>query len=131
MSPATTAELESQLSQPTPAVVEMMRRLEGDIIILGVAGKMGPSLARMAKRASDEAGTQRRIIGVSRFRTPESRVELEQHGVEAITCDLLDEAALNALPDAPNVVYMAGMKFGSTGQEPLTWAMNAWLPGLV
>lgn len=131
MPPTTTAELEDQLSHPTPAVVDMMRRLEGDIIILGVAGKMGPSLARLAKRASDAAGTQRRVIGVSRFRTPEARAELEAHGVETITCDLLDESALKALPDAPNIVYMAGMKFGSTGQEPLTWAMNAWLPGLV
>ncbi|MDZ4289494.1 MAG: NAD-dependent epimerase/dehydratase family protein [Prosthecobacter sp.] len=131
MPPSSIAELESQLSHPTPAVVAMMRRLEGDILILGVAGKMGPSLVGMAKRASDAAGTQRRIIGVSRFRTPEARAELEEHGVETITCDLLDESALKRLPDAPNIVYMAGMKFGSTGQEPLTWAMNAWLPGLV
>lgn len=124
--------LESLLSQPTPAVVEMMRRQEGDIMVLGVAGKMGPSLARMAKRASDEAGTSaRRIIGVSRFRTAEVRSSLEQNGIETITCDLLDANALAALPDAPNIVYMAGMKFGATGQEPLTWAMNTWLPGLI
>lgn len=129
--PRTNPELEESLSLPTPAVVAMMRRLAGDIIVLGVAGKMGPSLARMAKRASDEAGTSRRVIGVSRFRTPEARAELERHGVETIACDLLDESALAALPDAPNIVYMAGMKFGSTGQEPLTWAMNAWLPGIV
>ena len=131
MSPQTEAELEDRLSQPTPTVVEMMRRLPGDIIILGVAGKMGPSLARMAARASAEAGTARHIIGVSRFRSPEARSDLERHGIQTITCDLLDEQALAALPDAPNVVYMAGMKFGATGQEPLTWAMNAWLPGLV
>lgn len=129
--PTTTAELEDRLSQPTPAVVEMMRRLPGDIIILGVAGKMGPTLARMARRAADQAGTPRRVIGVSRFRENGARAALEAHGVETISCDLLDAAAVAALPDAPNVVYMAGMKFGATGQESLTWAMNTWLPGIV
>lgn len=129
--PTTLADLEDWLSEPTPAVVEMMRRLPGDILILGVAGKMGPSLARMAKRASHEAGASRRVIGVSRFRDATARTELEKHGVETITCDLLDERALASLPDAPNIIYMAGMKFGATGQEPLTWAMNALLPGLV
>ncbi|MEQ1750030.1 MAG: epimerase [Prosthecobacter sp.] len=129
--PTTLIELEDRLSEPTESVVEMMRRLPGDFLILGVAGKMGPSLARMAKRASDEAGTTRRIIGVSRFRDAAARTGLEKHGVETIICDLLDERALAALPDAPNSIYMAGMKFGATGQEPLTWAMNALLPGLV
>ena len=129
--PTTLIELEDRLSEPTESVVDMMQRLPGDLLILGVAGKMGPSLARMAKRASDEAGTTRRIIGVSRFRDAAARTELEKHGVETITCDLLDERALAALPDAPNIIYMAGMKFGATGQEPLTWAMNALLPGLV
>jgi nucleoside-diphosphate-sugar epimerase len=85
----------------------------------------------MAKRASDEAGTNRRIIGVSRFRDAAARNELERQAIETITADLLDERALAALPDAPNVIYMAGMKFGSTGQEPMTWAMNTLLPGLV
>ncbi len=129
--PTTLLELEDRLSEPTAAVVAMMQHLSGDLLILGVAGKMGPSLARMAKRASDEAGTPRRIIGVSRFREAAARTELEKHGVETITCDLLDECALAALPDAPNIIYMAGMKFGATGQEPLTWAMNALLPGHV
>jgi nucleoside-diphosphate-sugar epimerase len=108
-----------------------MKRVPGDIMLLGVAGKMGPSLARMAKRASEAAGTPRRVIGVSRFRDAAARAELEQQGVETITCDLLDAAAVAALPEAPNIVYMAGMKFGATGQEPLTWAMNAWLPAII
>lgn len=129
--PLTLADLEDRLSEPTEAVVEMLQRVPGDILILGVAGKMGPSLARMAKRASDAAGTARRIIGVSRFRDAQMRVGLEKHGVETITADLLDAQALAALPEAPNIIYMAGMKFGATGQEPLTWAMNTFLPGLV
>ncbi len=131
MPPASLDELEERLSRPTPDVVELMRHLPGDFIILGAAGKMGPSLARMAKRASDEASTQRRIIAVSRFSTPGSAEAFQQHGIETIAVDLLDANAVAYLPHAPNVIYMAGMKFGSTGQEPMTWAMNAWLPGLV
>jgi nucleoside-diphosphate-sugar epimerase len=131
MPPETLEELEERLSRPTPAVIELMRALPGDIIVLGAAGKMGPSLSRMAKRASDEAGTRRRVIAVSRFSTPGSAEEFQQHGIETIAVDLLSPNAVAYLPHAPNVIYMAGMKFGSTGQEPMTWAMNAWLPGLV
>jgi nucleoside-diphosphate-sugar epimerase len=123
--------LETLLSEPTPAVVETLRSLPGDLLILGVAGKMGPTLARMARRASDAAGTRRRIIGVARFSTPGVAEALERSGVETIRCDLLDPARLRALPPAPNVIYMTGMKFGSTGNEPLTWAMNAYLPAPV
>ena len=123
--------LEDLLSEPSPGVVETMRRLEGDLIVLGVGGKMGPSLARMAKRASDAAGVRRRVIGVSRFSSPELPKQLQQWGVETVACDLLDPDQLARLPDAPNVVYMAGMKFGTTGNQSLTWAMNSFLPGLV
>ena len=129
--PSDTIDLEERLSRPTPAVVEMMRRLEGDIVFLGVAGKMGPTLARMARRATDEAGIARRIIGVSRFSTPGCRDALEQYGVETVACDLLDPAAIAELPHAANVVFMAGMKFGATSQEPLTWAMNVLLPARI
>ena len=131
MPPASLEELEERLSRPTPAVIDLMRELPGDIIVLGAAGKMGPSLTRMAKRASDEAGTSRRVIAVSRFSTPGSEAEFQQHGIETIAVDPLAANAVAYLPHAPNVIYMAGMKFGATGQEPLTWAMNAWLPGLV
>jgi len=123
--------LEELLSRPTAELVETMRRLEGDLIFLGVGGKIGPSLARMARRASDLAGVPRRILGVARFTSPEVRHALEAQGIETLACDLLDRAALHALPDAPNVVYLAAMKFGSTGQEALTWAMNCYLPGMV
>ncbi len=123
--------LEDLLSRPTPEVVDTMRRLEGDLIVLGVGGKIGPSLARMARRASDLAGARRRIIGVARFSSPKVRDGLEAQGIETIPCDLLDRAALNALPEVPNVLYLAAMKFGSTGQEATTWAMNCYLPGMV
>ncbi|HEY2820279.1 MAG TPA: NAD-dependent epimerase/dehydratase family protein [Candidatus Acidoferrum sp.] len=125
------AHLEELLSEPTEGVVHAMRDLDGDIIVLGVAGKMGPTLARMAKRASDAAGVKRRIIGASRFSSPELEHRLADWGIETVRCELLDRNALAALPDAANVVYMAGMKFGSTGQEWRTWAMNVYLPGLV
>jgi hypothetical protein len=124
-------ELEDLLSEPTPGVIDTLGRLEGDILLLGVGGKMGPTLARMAKRASDAAGVRRQVIGVSRFSSGELEHQLQAQGIQTIRCDLLDPAQLARLPDAPLVVFMTGMKFGSTGQEALTWAMNSYLPGMV
>lgn len=123
--------LEDLLSEPGPAAVEMMRRLPGDILVLGAAGKMGPTLARMAHRAATAAGTPRRVIGVARFSEPGAEERLQAAGIETIRCDLLDQAQLDRLPEAANIVYMAGRKFGATGNEGLTWAMNAYLPGMV
>ena len=127
----TVEQLEVVLSEPSDAAARAVAQLRGDIVVLGVGGKMGPTLARMAKRAGDRAGVRRRVIGVSRFSNSQEEMKLQQWGVETIRCDLLDRARLDALPDAPNVVYMAGMKFGSTGQEAMTWAMNCFLPGMV
>ena len=123
--------LEDLLSEPSEGAVEAMGRLSGDLLLLGVGGKMGPTLARMARRASEAAGVRRRIIGVSRFSAGPLEARLHEHDVETIRCDLLDPAQLAQLPDAPNVLFMTGMKFGSTGQEAMTWGMNALLPGLV
>lgn len=126
--------LEDLLSTPSPGVIETCRRMDGDVIILGIGGKMGPSLARMIRRASDAAGVKRRVIGVSRFGSGSGAAlqqQLHGWGIETLSADLLDQAALDKLPDAPNVVYMAGMKFGSTGAQSLTWAMNSYLPGMV
>ena len=123
--------LEELLSEPTEGVIRAMDSLDGDIVVLGVGGKMGPTLARMAKRASELAGAERRVIGVARFSTAALENELREHGIETVRCDLLDREALEQLPDAANVVFMAGMKFGSTGQEWRTWAMNTFLPGMV
>ncbi len=116
--------LEERLSRPTPADVAAMRRLAGDLLILGVSGKMGPSLARLARRATDEAGVPRRIIGVARFSAPGGRETLEHAGIEAVPCDLLDRRALESLPDVSNVVYMAGQKFGTSTDQAQTWAVN-------
>lgn len=124
-------QLEDLLSEPTPGVIATLGRLQGDLILLGVAGKMGPTLARMARRASDLAGVQRRVIGVARFSTPGLRERLERHGIQTHVCDLLDPAQVESLPEAPNIVALLGMKFGSTGQEALTWANNAHLPAVV
>ena len=121
------SELEEVISRPSPALIESLRGMAGDLIILGVGGKMGPTLARMAKRAAPD----KRVIGVARFSDPGLRQTLTSHDVECIEADLLSRDALAALPDAPLVVFMAGRKFGSSGSEWLTWAMNAHVPALV
>lgn len=123
--------LELRLSEPDESTARALASLPGDILVLGAGGKMGPTLARMAKRASDAAGTSRRVLAVSRFSSPQLPTKFQSWGVETISYDLLDPAALANLPDVPNIVYMAGMKFGTTGQQSLTWAMNSFLPGLV
>jgi len=123
--------LEQELVKPSEALIADLYAIEGDILILGIGGKMGPSMARLAKAAIDQAGVQKRVIGVSRFSDKSVQGELEADGIETISADLLNEADLAALPDVPNVLYLAGTKFGTTGNEPFTWAMNAYLPGRV
>ncbi|HSB23245.1 MAG TPA: NAD(P)-dependent oxidoreductase [Burkholderiaceae bacterium] len=120
-------QLEEVMTRPSSALVATLQRVDGDILVLGVGGKMGPTLARLAKRASPS----RRVIGVARFSEPGLKESLQRHGVECIAADLLSREQLAALPDAPNVVFMAGRKFGSAGSEWLTWAMNAHVPALV
>ena len=131
MTPRTEAELEELLARPSARDVAFLRELEGDLLILGVGGKMGPSLARRARRAADEAGVRKRIIAVARFSKAGLREELEQAGIETIAADLLEEAPLAGLPDIPNVIFMAARKFGTTGNEYLTWALNCYLPARV
>jgi nucleoside-diphosphate-sugar epimerase len=123
--------LEQELLTPSDALIADMAKIDGDIIILGVGGKMGPSMAKLARKAIVEAGIDKRVIGVSRFSEPGTREELEAEGIETVAADLLNEEQLASLPDAPNVLYLAGTKFGTTGKEPFTWAMNAYLPGRV
>lgn len=123
--------LEQELFKPSDALLSDIKDLEGDIIFLGVGGKMGPSMAKLAKIAVDRVGVKKRIIGVSRFTDKEAQVVLENDGIETIAADLLNERELAALPDAANVMYLAGTKFGTTGKEAFTWAMNAYLPGRV
>ena len=115
------------MTAPTPTLVDDLRRLEGDLLILGVGGKMGPTLARLAKRAARD----KRVVGVARFSDEAVRSRLEGVGVETIRCDLLERAAVEALPKLKNVVFMAGRKFGTAGQAELTWAMNVLLPAII
>jgi nucleoside-diphosphate-sugar epimerase len=121
------AALEDFMTAPAPDLAADLTKLPGDILVLGVAGKMGPTLARLAKRATPH----KRVVGVARFTDPATRTALEAAGVETITCDLLDRRAVEALPKLPNVVYMAAMKFGASGNPALTWAMNVHAPAIV
>lgn len=124
------AALEELLSRPTPPVVEAMAGLAGDILILGAGGKMGPSLARLALRASQEAGVHRRVIAVARFSHATLQSSLGREGIDTVQCDLFDREQVARLPEAPNVVYLVGQKFGTAEDEPRTWAVNAYLPAV-
>jgi 1-acyl-sn-glycerol-3-phosphate acyltransferase len=136
--PRTVDALEERLSRPTGGVRAALERFAGDVVVLGAGGKMGPSLARMARRALDELGGphgRRRVVAVSRWADPAagpaSRRQLEGWGVETAAADLLDQRALAALPDAPLVVYMAGLKFGTADSPARMWATNTVAPALV
>jgi nucleoside-diphosphate-sugar epimerase len=119
--------LEDVMTNPVPAVTAEFGALSGDLIILGVGGKIGPTLARLARRAAPG----KRVIGVARFTEPGLREKLSAWGVECIEADLLDRARVETLPNAQNVIFMAGRKFGASGNEDVTWAMNAYVPALV
>ncbi len=119
--------LEEFMTRPFPALVEDLAAVDGDILILGVGGKMGPTLARLARRAAPE----KRVLGVARFSEPGLEAGLAEQGVETLRCDLLELGAVQSLPRVRNVVFMAGRKFGASGNLPLTWAVNAHLPAAV
>jgi nucleoside-diphosphate-sugar epimerase len=125
--PRSEPELEEALSRPSASLAAALAHVPGDILVLGAGGKMGPSLARMAKRASP----RRRVIAVSRWSSAAAAEELRAHDVDTVRADLLDPRALAAAPDAPNVIFMAGQKFGTSGSPPSTWAMNAAVPAFV
>ena len=127
---ADTAQLEELLSRPTPALLASLQSLDSDLVVLGVSGKMGPTLARMAARAIAELGLPYKVYGVARFSQSGVREALEAAGVQTIACDLLDRAALEQLPDSRNVIFMAGQKFGTTGAQHMTWGINTYLPAL-
>lgn len=133
MNPISTIdELEEALSLPSPAVLDTLRQTDGDVMVLGAGGKMGPTLARMIRRGFAETRhCHRRVIAVSRFSSAKAAESLRQHGVETISCDLLDREAVNALPGVSNVIFMAGHKFGTSDAPELTWAMNTVVPAIV
>ena len=119
--------LEDILSEPTEATKKVITTLKGDIVVLGAGGKMGPTLAMMLKKASGN----KNIYAVSRFGDKAVKARIEEAGVKTIEADLLDESSYSKLPKVENVFYLAGMKFGATGNQPLTWALNSFLPGMV
>lgn len=120
-----------ELLMPSQELIEDIAKLEGDILILGAGGKMGPALVKLTKQAIDRAGVNKKVIAASRFSEPGLQAELKALGIETFAVDLLEDTQLNTLPDVPNVLYLAGQKFGTTGKESFTWAMNAYLPGRV
>ena len=120
--------LEEWLSRPTPRLRQALDGFAGDLLILGAGGKMGPSLARMARRALPPS---QQVFAVSRFTSPDARHQLARHGVEAISCDLLDRAAVARLPQAGSIIFMAGQKFGTQDRPEATWMMNAVVPAIV
>jgi hypothetical protein len=119
--------LEEVMTTPSAPLIAALDDLQGDILVLGVGGKIGPSLAQLAKRAAPG----KRVVGVARFSEKGLREKLTGCGIECIEADLLDREQIDALPKLANVVFMAGRKFGSSGHEDLTWAMNAHVPALV
>jgi nucleoside-diphosphate-sugar epimerase len=129
--PRSEEELDALLSAPRESTVTALARVPGDIVILGAGGKMGPTLARMAARARDAGGgPHRRVIAVSRFSADGTEQFLHRAGVETIKCDLLDRDAVARLPDAANVVFMAGQKFGTRDAPSRTWMMNVVAPAI-
>lgn len=123
--------LNELLTTPSAALIEDMKRIKGDILVLGAGGKMGPSLCVLAKNAARAAGVEKRVIAVSRGSDPIAAALMRENGVEIINADLLKREQLEALPAVENVIYMAGRKFGTNGNEWQTWAMNATLPAFV
>ena len=125
-------ELESELSRPTEGVLNTLRAIDGDVMVLGAGGKMGPTLSRMLRRGLDQIElASRRVIAVSRFSSEIAMKGLNQYGVETISCDLLNREAVEKLPDAPNIIFMAGQKFGTSNEPERTWAMNTLVPAYV
>ncbi|MEM7125316.1 MAG: NAD(P)-dependent oxidoreductase [Chloroflexota bacterium] len=125
------AELEEKLSVPPPYVLDTVQNLDSDLLILGVGGKMGPTLARMAARAIEAVGSPHKVVAVARFSQPNLRDKLEAWGIQTIACNLLDRAALVTLPESRNIIFMAGQKFGTSGQQAQTWAINSHMPALI
>lgn len=119
--------LEEMLSEPSEGTREALAQTKGDFLVLGAGGKMGPTLAMMLRRAT----SGRKVFAVSRYSDRNAKARIEERGIETIEADLLDESAYDDLPDVPNVFFLAGMKFGATGNQPLTWAMNVHVPALV
>ncbi|KQS27857.1 NAD(P)-dependent oxidoreductase [Dyadobacter sp. Leaf189] len=125
------ASLEEKWLSPSEALIEDIKRIDGDIMVLGAGGKIGPSICRLAKQAIERAGLDKRVVAVSRFSEPGLAAELNAEGIDTISANILDDTQLHDLPEIENVLYLAGTKFGTSNNEPYTWAMNTYLPGRV
>ena len=117
--------------KPSQHLIQDIAQIKGDILILGAGGKMGPAMAKLAKEAINESGVTKKVIAVSRFSDESVLKDLNEAGVETIKADLLNQADLNKIPNVPNVIYLAGQKFGTSGNESYTWIMNTFLPGSI
>src|SRR5690606_37737932 len=116
--------LEQRLTRPSARLIEDIKNIDADIMLLGIGGKMGPSMGKLAAAAVKEAGINKRIIGVSRFSDVKAREELEKAGIETIVCDLLNDEELSSLSEVKIVIYLAGHKFGTVEQEGFKWAIT-------
>lgn len=125
------SELDELLSRPTADVVQALEQSPGDVAILGAGGKMGPTVARMVRRAADQAHEPRRVLAVSRFGSGPLADQLSEAGVEVVRADLTDWASLASLPETPNVIFLAGQKFGTRSLPATTWVTNTVVPALV
>lgn len=125
------SQLERALAQPSPADVDCVARLEGDVLILGAGGKMGPSLARRVRQAVMESGSRTRVWAASRFSSGAVRADLQRSGIDTVACDLLDRGQIASLPEAPHVLFLAGRKFGTSDRTDLTWVTNTVVPAHV
>ncbi len=127
----TEEQIENIMTTPSDDLIKTMSSIDGDIIVLGCAGKMGPTMTKLAKKAVDAGNINKKVIGVDRFIAPQFKKDFSKLGIQSIECDMLDKKAFSALPDSENVIYMAGMKFGSSDAISITWALNTFLPTVV
>ncbi|HTL16567.1 MAG TPA: NAD-dependent epimerase/dehydratase family protein [Patescibacteria group bacterium] len=125
---ATEEDLEAFLAQPSATLVDFVKTLPSPLLILGAGGKMGPTLALLVRNAADAAGHPLRVIAASRFTDQTLAARLNQHGIETLSCDLLQAQCIQKLPEAPNILYLVGLKFGTTQNPASTWAVNTIVP---
>jgi nucleoside-diphosphate-sugar epimerase len=125
------AVLEDVLTRPGARIIDFIRTVASPLLILGAGGKMGPTLARLARRAADAAGRRLEVVAVSRFNDTDARQRLEAGGVQTVSCDLFDAQAVARLPEAQNIIYLVGLKFGTTQNPASTWAANTLIPSRV
>ncbi len=127
----TESELEEVLTRPSAPLIEFIQTVASPLLVLGAGGKMGPTLAVLARRAATAAGYALDVLAVSRFSNAAARRWLEGHGVKTVSCDLLDANAVAGLPDAQNIIYLVGLKFGTAQNPASTWAINTIVPARV